>query len=156
VLGVIVARPQNRAGLNIGRGDHHGNTNPVTIKGETIGIVAHNRTWRNRLGWRRMIVTAAMLVEKDDEHRLLPRVQIAAQRIVQGAEELLAKANDMAWMHIIGQIDLWRRQAYVRIITWLDEGIIRQNAFTRMSQEGIEQVEILRFSNKLRQCQRLR
>src|ERR1700732_224602 len=103
-----------------------------------------------------MIVTAAMFVENDDEHRLLPRFNIAAQRIVHGGDELVAEANDMRRMHIVGQIDLWRKQAYVRIITRLDEGIIRQGALARMAQEGIEHVEILGFSNKLRQCQRLR
>ena len=86
-----------------------------------MGIVAHNQTRRNRLGRRRMIVTAAMFVENDDEHRLLPRVDIAAQRIVHGGDELVAKANDMRRMHIVGQIEPRRKHAYVRIVTRLDE-----------------------------------
>ena len=63
-----------------------------------------------------MIVTAAVFVENDDEHRLLPRFHIAAQRIVHGGDELVAKANDVRRMHIVGQIELRRKHAYVRII----------------------------------------
>src|ERR1700730_6587625 len=62
----------------------------------------------------------------------------------------------MRRVHIVGQIALRRKHAYVRIITRFDEGIITQDSFARMSQEGIEHVEILCFSNKLRQGQRLR
>ena len=59
-------------------------------------------------------------------------------------------------MHIVGQIDARRPAADVRIVPRLDEGVIRQGALARMAQEGVEHVEILGFSNKLQQCQRLR
>src|SRR5215468_9894846 len=92
----------------------------------------------------RVIASAVFIIRHDEQRRRPPRP--AAQRIVDGGNELLAGSDTMRRMLVV-------REVHIRQISGLDERVGGQIAVLGIVQEIIEQEEIEGKEPKPREVQ---